>query len=85
MKDITENSTFLPVIHERYQNELCAKKDAKKVILCSGQVFYDLLNERKERGVKDIHIIRLEELCPFPYDILYSELCEYSNAEFCWV
>ncbi|KRX01709.1 hypothetical protein PPERSA_01579 [Pseudocohnilembus persalinus] len=85
LKDILSDTTFLPVIHERYQNELVSKADTKKVILCSGQVFYDLLNERKEREVKDIHILRLEELCPFPYDKLYQELKEYSNADFLWV
>jgi len=56
----------------------------KRVVLCTGKVYYDLLAERRERGVQDIAIIRLEQLYPFPVKSLPPALAPYRNAEFVW-
>ena len=65
--------------------DLDARK-VKRVIVCSGQVYYDLANARKERDIKEIAIVRLEQLYPFPTDELKAELDKYSNArELMWV
>ena len=52
--------------------------------MCSGQVFYDLEAERKKRGVKDIAIIRLEQISPFPFRHVENSLKRYPNAEIMW-
>src|SRR3546814_12222589 len=49
-------------------------QDAKQVVLCSGKVYYDLVEEREKRGITDIHFLRLEQLYPFPVDALAQEL-----------
>jgi 2-oxoglutarate dehydrogenase E1 component len=54
--------------------------DVKRVVLCSGKVFFDLLETRRERGISDIALIRLEQLYPFPGDLLSAELKRYRNA-----
>ncbi|MEQ9608905.1 MAG: thiamine pyrophosphate-dependent enzyme, partial [Kiloniellaceae bacterium] len=59
-------------------------KDAKQVVLCSGKVYYDLLEEREKRGVKDIHFLRLEQLYPFPVDALSHELEAYKHCDLVW-
>ncbi|KGE03435.1 2-oxoglutarate dehydrogenase E1 component [Pseudohaliea rubra DSM 19751] len=51
----------------------------KRVILCAGKVFYDLRAERRERGIEDIAIIRLEQLYPFPEAELLQVLSQYPN------
>ncbi len=59
-------------------------KDAKQVVLCSGKVYYDLLEEREKRGVKDIHFLRMEQLYPFPVDALAQELEPYKHCDLVW-
>jgi 2-oxoglutarate dehydrogenase E1 component len=58
--------------------------DIKRVILCSGKVYYDLFEAREAKGIKDIAILRLEQLYPFPADALEVELKRYPNAEVIW-
>ncbi|MBB1633821.1 2-oxoglutarate dehydrogenase E1 component [Cupriavidus sp. UME77] len=64
--------------------ELNASK-VKRVIMCSGKVYYDLVNTRKERGATDTAIIRMEQLYPFPHKAVAAELKKYPNAnEIVW-
>merc|ERR1712151_733136 len=60
-------------------------KKMRKVIFCSGQGYYDLEGERTKRGVKDIAICRLEEISPFPFRSVETEVAKYPNAETMWV
>ena len=61
-------------------------KKVKRVVVCAGQVYYDLLNARREREVNDIAIIRLEQLYPFPTDTFREELVKFPAAkEVMWV
>ncbi len=53
----------------------------KRVILCSGKVYYDLFEERNKREMKDTVILRLEQLYPFPHKALMAELNRYKNAK----
>jgi len=55
--------------------------EVRRVVLCSGKVYYHLLEERQERGIDDIALIRLEQLYPFPDDELEDILRPYSNIE----
>jgi len=58
----------------------------KKVLICTGKVYYDLLKERRDRGLDDqIAIHTLEQICPFPFDILKQVSESYCNAKLCWV
>ncbi|MCJ2183410.1 2-oxoglutarate dehydrogenase E1 component [Novosphingobium sp. 1949] len=60
-------------------------KATKKVILCSGKVFYDLLEARDENEIDDTQIIRLEQLYPFPSEALALRLSRMTNLEeICW-
>ena len=47
--------------------DLVADDQIKKVLYCSGQVYYELEQERSKRGIKDIAIVRVEQLAPFPF------------------
>lgn len=53
---------------------------ARKVVLCSGKVYYDLLEKRRANNQNDIAIIRIEQLYPFPYEELQKELAKYKKT-----
>ncbi|MEN3372036.1 2-oxoglutarate dehydrogenase E1 component [Dechloromonas sp. ZS-1] len=76
------NGEFKRVIGE--VDELDPKK-VKRVVLCCGKVYYDLVNARREKKINDIAIIRLEQLYPFPKESLEKELAKYPKAtEIVW-
>ncbi len=52
----------------------------KRVVLCSGKVYFDLLEERQKRNIQDIALLRVEQLYPFPREVLRSELARFSMA-----
>ena len=82
LEDFGPGSTFHRVM---YCDELpCKPKDATQVVLCTGKVYYDLLEEREKRGVKDVHFLRLEQIYPFPADALAAELEPYKHCHFVW-
>ncbi|KAJ0751958.1 putative oxoglutarate dehydrogenase (succinyl-transferring) [Helianthus annuus] len=56
----------------------------KRLVLCSGKVYYELDEKRKSTESKDVAICRVEQLCPFPYDLIQRELKRYPNAEIVW-
>lgn len=61
-------------------------KDSKirRVVLCTGKVYYDLYEEREKRGIDDIYLLRVEQLYPFPAKALITELSRFRNAEMVW-
>ncbi|MBE0474066.1 2-oxoglutarate dehydrogenase E1 component [Rhodoferax sp.] len=57
------------------------KRDkVKRVVACSGKVYYDLAKKREEKGSEDVAIIRVEQLYPFPHKAFATELKKYPNA-----
>lgn len=68
---------FLPVIDEI--DDDVSVESAKRLILCSGKVFYDLLEERRKNKLTDVAIVRMEQLYPFPYDEMKAIVSRYSN------
>ena len=82
LHDMAEGSAFRFVIPEI---DLIAQPDqVRRVVLCSGKVYYDLLTERREKAIDDIAIMRLEQVHPFPEKTLTRELTPYRNAELVW-
>ncbi|MBN9348985.1 MAG: 2-oxoglutarate dehydrogenase E1 component, partial [Devosia sp.] len=64
--------------------KLAADKDIRRVVLCSGKVYYDLLEEREKRGIDNVYLLRLEQLYPFPAKALLDELSRFKGAEIVW-
>ena len=58
--------------------------EIKRVVLCSGKVYYDLYEEREKRGLNDIYLLRIEQLYPFPARALIQELGRFKDAEMVW-
>ena len=64
--------------------ELVADDKIKRVILCTGKVYFDLMEEREKRGENRIQILRIEQLYPFPENVLAQELNRFPKAEVVW-
>jgi len=64
--------------------KLVPDADIRRVVLCSGKVFYDLYEERERRGIDDIYLLRIEQLYPFPTKALITELTRFREAEIVW-
>src|SRR5262249_11212127 len=64
--------------------KLVPDEKMRRVVLCSGKVYYDLYEEREKRGINDIYILRVEQLYPFPLKALVTELSRFKRAEIIW-
>ena len=64
--------------------ELVAPAKVKRVVLCTGKIYYDLLAAREEANIANIALVRMEQLYPFPSVSLSKELEKYPNAEVVW-
>ncbi len=56
----------------------------RRVILCSGKVYYDLLEEREKRGIDDVYLLRVEHFYPYPAQSLITELKRFTRADMVW-
>ncbi len=80
LTDITAGR-FQPLIGD----DTVAAKEAKRLVFCSGKVYYDLTQTRREKKIEQVAIIRLEELYPFPIEAFAATLSKYKNAsEIVW-
>jgi 2-oxoglutarate dehydrogenase E1 component len=82
LAEMGEDSHFRLVIGE--SDEIAAPEAVKRVVVCSGKVYYDLLQERRDKGVTDVALVRLEQIYPFPARSLTAALKPYVNAELVW-
>ncbi len=64
--------------------KLAKDEKIRRVILCSGKVYYDLYEEREKRGINDVYLLRVEQLYPFPAKALINELSRFRDAEIVW-
>ena len=90
LEEMSPDSSFHRVLWDdaEYNKESPVKlvKDEKirRVVLCTGKVYYDLLEEREKRGTDDIYLMRIEQLYPFPAKALVNELSRFKDAEIVW-
>jgi 2-oxoglutarate dehydrogenase E1 component len=82
LADMAEGTTFHRVYGET--EKLVADDKVKRVVLVSGKLYHELLAARTERKIKDVALVRVEQLYPFPFNALGKELKRYSKAEVVW-
>ena len=82
LDDFIEGSSFHRVMYDDVA--LCKDAEVRRVVLCSGKVYYDLFEEREKRGIKDVAFLRMEQLYPFPGKALTEQLARYPAAEIVW-
>jgi 2-oxoglutarate dehydrogenase E1 component len=91
LADLTPGTTFHRVMIDGAEagcdvGGIKLKPDAeiKRVIMCSGKVYFDLLEERAKRGREDVYLLRMEQLYPWPMQSLRKELGRFKNADIVW-
>jgi 2-oxoglutarate dehydrogenase E1 component len=91
LSDLAEGSSFHRVLWDDAQRDtglttikLKPDDQIRRVVLCSGKVYYDLLDDREKKGVDDVYILRLEQFYPWPMKSISSELARFKNAELVW-
>jgi 2-oxoglutarate dehydrogenase E1 component len=80
--DMAEGTGFKTVIDEI--DPIVAAERVRRVVMCSGKVYYDLLQARRDAKLDDVAIVRLEQIYPFPEITLPKVLGPYKNAELIW-
>ena len=82
LDQFVNGSTFHRVLSDPIAKEFKNKID--RIILCSGKIYFELQDRINELDIKNIHIVRIEQLYPFPYETLEEELQEFKNCEVIW-
>ncbi|WP_353473029.1 2-oxoglutarate dehydrogenase E1 component [Salipiger sp. H15] len=88
-KDFITGSSFHRVLWDSAESgesatKLVSDDKIKRVVMCSGKVYYDLLEERDARGIDDVYLLRIEQFYPFPAISLVKELERFKGAEMVW-
>jgi 2-oxoglutarate dehydrogenase E1 component len=83
LEEMASGTFFKEVISET-NSALDNGKNVRKLILCTGKVYYDLIEEREKSNISDIAIVRIEQLYPFPEEELINELKKYPEAKVVW-
>jgi 2-oxoglutarate dehydrogenase E1 component len=90
LDELGKDTTFHRILYDdaqmRPDEKTTLQPDAKirRVILCSGKVYYDIYDEREKRGIDDVYIMRIEQLYPVPLKALVQELGRFKGAEVIW-
>jgi 2-oxoglutarate dehydrogenase E1 component len=83
LDEMGPGSTFHRVLLDEATN-LKPDEKIRRVVISTGKVYYDLVEEREKRGINDIYLLRLEQLYPFPARSLVHELARFKQAEVVW-
>ncbi|MCY4326706.1 MAG: 2-oxoglutarate dehydrogenase E1 component, partial [Rhodobacteraceae bacterium] len=89
LAEFTEGSSFHRVLWDDAEcgnsdTKLLPDKKIRRVVITSGKVYFDLLQERDRRGINDIYLLRLEQYFPFPFQAFSKELKRFKQAEILW-
>lgn len=90
LEEMATGTSFHRVLHDDAEmlkddkTKLVEDSKIRRVILCSGKVYYDLYEEREKRGIDDIYLLRVEQLYPVPMKTLVQELSRFKGAEMVW-
>jgi 2-oxoglutarate dehydrogenase E1 component len=90
LDELGANTTFHRILYDDAvmlpdeKIKLVPDDKIRRVVLCSGKVYYDIYDEREKRGIDDVYIMRVEQLYPVPLKALVQELGRFKNAELVW-
>jgi len=90
LQAMSTDSTFHRILWDQAEThrtetvKLVKDEKIRRVVLCTGKVYYDLLEEREKRGIEDIYLLRVEQLYPFPLKALVNALSRFKKADVVW-
>ncbi|MCH9780539.1 MAG: 2-oxoglutarate dehydrogenase E1 component [Alphaproteobacteria bacterium] len=85
-QDFLAPNSFHRIMQDHRDDEktLVADKKIRRVVICSGKIYYDLLEEAEKHRLDDVYLLRIEQLYPYPEDVLVQFLSRFSGAEVVW-
>ena len=83
IEDYINGSTFHRILTDKLSVK--EKRKNKRLIICSGKIYFELADHIAKNKIKNLSIIRLEQIYPFPYENFRDELKHYTDAEIIWV
>lgn len=84
IEEFGESTRFQRVLPENNQTIIDNSEKVRRVIFCTGKVYYDLVDERTKRSIDDVAIVRIEQIAPFPFDRIQEKIQHYPNADVMW-
>jgi 2-oxoglutarate dehydrogenase E1 component len=89
LANIAEGTSFHRVLQDDAQRgtegiKLVKDDKIRRVVVCTGKVYYDLLEDREKRGIDDVYLLRVEQLYPFPAKSVAAELARFKKADVVW-
>ena len=63
------DTKFKRMYMERFEDEICDADKVRRLVICNGQIYYELLEARREGKIDDVAIVSIEQLSPFPFDL----------------
>lgn len=86
LSEFAEGTKFQRVIPEQHHGsgQIADAENIRKVVFCSGKVYYELLKERSKRKANDVALVRVEQISPFPFDLVAEQVAQYPKAEVLW-
>mmetsp|Transcript_9443 Transcript_9443/g.14516 ORF Transcript_9443/g.14516 Transcript_9443/m.14516 type:complete len:1074 (+) Transcript_9443:233-3454(+) len=84
LEEMGPGTSFRRVINETDPDINANADSVKTLVFCTGQIYYELLAEREKRGLMDVALVRLEQIAPFAFDRIASNVEKYPNAEVVW-
>ena len=88
LSEMATGSTFHRVLwddaDQQLGGSLKADKEIKRVVMCTGKVYFDLFEERERRGIQNVYLLRVEQPYPFPFHVMKQELSRFAHAEIVW-
>ena len=83
-EDMSGDTKFKRMYMERFEDEICDADKVRRLVICNGQIYYELLEARREGKIDDVAIVSIEQLSPFPFDLVAEAMAKYANAEVIW-
>jgi len=80
-EDFMAGTHFHRVYQEQFSDDLVAPDKMRKVVFCSGKIYYELLEKRQTKQIDDVALVRFEQISPFPFDHVAKAATMYPNAE----
>jgi 2-oxoglutarate dehydrogenase E1 component len=90
LTEMAEGTSFHRILwddaesHAKPEVKLAKDNKIRRVVLCSGKVYFDLYEDRLKRGIDDVYLLRVEQLYPFPLKALVNELSRFKKADIVW-
>ncbi|KAM9958667.1 hypothetical protein ACTFIW_012256 [Dictyostelium discoideum] len=78
------NDSFTRLYPEAFPDQINKPEKINRIVFCTGQVYYNLIASRESNNIKDVAIVRVEQLHPFPFDLVAEQLQHYPNAKAIW-